>query len=122
MFKSLPVVVIVVLSAVGCSQNSGWNTSDVAGPSSKHRLESPQRARSNCGLEMTMHAGGRPVRPWRSCVRWASTRAVQDIPRAGFFRNVARQLYELGLIPDDTLQALGAFLSSALNLSIESCL
>jgi hypothetical protein len=45
----------------------------------------------------------------------------QSTPRLGL-RNVARALYEAGVLPDDTLQALGAFLSSALGLSIDSCL
>jgi hypothetical protein len=45
----------------------------------------------------------------------------QTTPRLGL-RNVARLLFEQGVISDDSLQALGAFLSSALGLSIESCL
>ena len=45
----------------------------------------------------------------------------QATPRLGL-RNVARALYEQGLLPDDSLQALGAFLSAALELSIDSCL
>ena len=45
----------------------------------------------------------------------------QDSPRLGL-ANIARVLYEAGVLADDSLQALGAFLSSALGLSIESCL
>jgi len=45
----------------------------------------------------------------------------QDNPRLGL-RNVARLLHDLGVLPDDSLQSLGAFLSSALGLSIDSCL
>ena len=45
----------------------------------------------------------------------------QATPRLGL-RNVARALYEQGVLPDDSLQALGAFLSAALGLSIDSCL
>jgi hypothetical protein len=45
----------------------------------------------------------------------------QDTPRLGL-ANVARLLYEAGVLADDSLQALGAFLSSAFGLSIESCL
>ena len=45
----------------------------------------------------------------------------QSEPRLGL-RNVARALYQQGVIPDDTLRALGAFLSSAFGLTIESCL
>ena len=45
----------------------------------------------------------------------------QSNPRLGL-RNVARLLYDLGLLADDSLQSLGAFLSSALGLNIDSCL
>ncbi len=42
-------------------------------------------------------------------------------PRLGL-RNLARLLYEAGVIEDDTMQALGAFVAAALGLSIEACL
>ena len=45
----------------------------------------------------------------------------QSTPRLGL-RNVAKALFEQGVLPDDSLQALGAFLSSALGLTIDSCL
>lgn len=41
-------------------------------------------------------------------------------PRAGL-RNLARQLYADGVIPDDTLQALGAYVADVLGLSITAC-
>ncbi len=44
----------------------------------------------------------------------------QDNPRLGL-RNLARALYEQGVIEDDTLQALGAFVADELGLSIEAC-
>jgi hypothetical protein len=43
-----------------------------------------------------------------------------DTPRLGL-RNLARVLYEQGVIADDTMQALGAFVSSELGLTIEAC-
>jgi hypothetical protein len=42
-------------------------------------------------------------------------------PRLGL-RNLARALYEQGVIPDDTLQALGAFVAAELGLSISACM
>ena len=45
----------------------------------------------------------------------------QTNPRLGL-RNVARALFEQGVLADDSLQALGVFLSSALGLTIDSCL
>jgi hypothetical protein len=44
----------------------------------------------------------------------------QPTPRAGL-RNLARILYDQGAIPDDSMQALGAFVADALGLSIEAC-
>jgi hypothetical protein len=44
-----------------------------------------------------------------------------DTPRVGL-RNLARTLYELGLIPDDSMQSLGAFVATAEQLSIDACM
>jgi hypothetical protein len=43
-----------------------------------------------------------------------------DNPRLGL-RNLARALYELGVLPDDSMASLGAFVAGALELSIEAC-
>ena len=45
----------------------------------------------------------------------------QPTPRAGL-RNLARSLYEVGIIPNDTMAALGAFVASELGLSISACM
>jgi hypothetical protein len=45
----------------------------------------------------------------------------QPTPRLGL-RNLARALAEQGVIEDDSLQTLGAFVADALGLSIEACL
>ena len=45
----------------------------------------------------------------------------QPNPRAGL-RNLARSLAADGTIPDDSMQALGAFVSNALGLSIDACM
>jgi len=44
----------------------------------------------------------------------------QPTPRLGL-RNPARALYEAGVIPDDSMQALGVFVANELGLSIEAC-
>lgn len=44
----------------------------------------------------------------------------QATPRLGL-RNLARALYEQGLIPDDSMQALGVFVATELGLSIDAC-
>jgi hypothetical protein len=44
----------------------------------------------------------------------------QPNPRVGL-RNLARLLYADGTISDDSMQALGAFVADALDLSIDAC-
>jgi hypothetical protein len=44
----------------------------------------------------------------------------EPTPRLGL-RNLARALYEAGILPDDTMQSLGAFVAEALGLTIEAC-
>ena len=41
-------------------------------------------------------------------------------PREGL-RNLARLLFDTGAIPDDTMQALGVFVATDLELTIEAC-
>lgn len=45
----------------------------------------------------------------------------QETPRIGL-RNLARDLYALGLLPDDSLESLGAFVAIEYKLSIDACL
>lgn len=44
-----------------------------------------------------------------------------ETPRVGL-RNLARSLYDLGAIEDDSMQALGAFVAQAEGLSIDACM
>jgi hypothetical protein len=43
-----------------------------------------------------------------------------ETPRLGL-RNLARALHTAGILPDDTMQALGAFVADELDLSIAPC-
>jgi hypothetical protein len=43
-----------------------------------------------------------------------------ESPRLGL-RNLARALHELGIIADDSMQALGAFVAEAEGLAVEAC-
>ncbi len=45
----------------------------------------------------------------------------QPTPRLGL-RNLARALADAGVIPDDSLQSLGAFVASELGLTIDACI
>lgn len=44
----------------------------------------------------------------------------QANPRLGL-RNLARALYDAGVIPDDSMQSLGVFVADELGLSIDAC-
>lgn len=44
----------------------------------------------------------------------------QPTPRLGI-KNLASALADAGIIPDDSMQSLGAFVSTELGLSIEAC-
>ena len=44
----------------------------------------------------------------------------QANPRLGL-RNLARALYEAGIIPDDSMTSLGIFVTNDLGLSIDAC-
>ena len=46
---------------------------------------------------------------------------TQPTPRLGL-RNLARALYEAGVIPDDSIQSLGQFVADELGLSIDACM
>lgn len=43
-----------------------------------------------------------------------------ETPRLGL-RNLARLLYDAGLIPDDSMASLGAYVADELGLSINAC-
>lgn len=47
--------------------------------------------------------------------------AGQETPRLGL-RNLARALAEAGIIPDDSMAALGTFVANELGLSIDACM
>lgn len=44
----------------------------------------------------------------------------QDEPRLGL-RNLARELFDAGILPDDSIQSLGAFVAAELGLAIDAC-
>lgn len=47
--------------------------------------------------------------------------SMQENPRVGL-RNLARALYEDDTIPEDTMQALGAFVAAEYELEIDACM
>lgn len=85
-----------------------------------------------CVAAMPLSATADPENPQQACWGQASkvfaqTGAMgehssqQPSPRLGL-RNLARALYEAGVIPDDSMYSLGVFVSYELGLSIDACM
>ena len=84
-----------------------------------------------CVTAIPLSALADPASPQQACWGQASkvfaqTGAMgehssqQPSPRLGL-RNLARALYEAGIIPDDSMYSLGVFVSYELGLSIDAC-
>jgi hypothetical protein len=83
-------------------------------------------------IALPLSATAEPRNPQQAC--WGQATKVfaqtgamgehasqQPSPRLGL-RNLARALYEAGIIPDDSMYSLGVFVSYELGLSIEACM
>ena len=64
---------------------------------------------------------GQATRVFAATGEMGAHSSSQGNPRLGL-RNLARALYADGVIPDDTMQALGAFVAAELDLSIDACM
>jgi len=85
-----------------------------------------------CVAAMPLSVTADPANPQQACWGQASkvfaqTGAMgehssqQPSPRLGL-RNLARALFEAGVIPDDSMYSLGVFVSYELGLSIDACM
>jgi len=85
-----------------------------------------------CVAAMPLSVTANPQNPQQAC--WGQATKVfaqtgamgehashQPSPRLGL-RNLARALYEAGVIPDDSMYSLGVFVSYELGLSIDACM
>ena len=83
-------------------------------------------------IALPLSASAEPANPQQAC--WGQATKVfaqsgvmgehasqQPSPRLGL-RNLARALFEAGIIPDDSMYSLGVFVSYELGLSIEACM
>lgn len=81
---------------------------------------------------LPLSASAEPKNPQQAC--WGQATKVfaqtgvmgehasqQPSPRLGL-RNLARALYDAGVIPDDSMYSLGVFVSTELGLSIDACM
>ena len=115
--RAIAIVICAVgVLTVGCAQESGFSPTSPSVAASVGGSETAAlgtRSDRACWGEATQALAGLGEMGYHA--------SQQPTPRLGL-RNVARLLNDLGLLPDDSLQSLGAFLSSALGLNIDSCL
>lgn len=94
LFMSIIVVSLILLVSISVV---------AAGPSNSHACFGQASAVFAQMGEMGDHASGFPT------------------PRLGL-RNLARALFDAGVLPDDSMTALGGFVANELGLSIEACM
>lgn len=119
--RAITVVICAVgILTVGCAQETGFSPTS---PSIAAAVDSSQTGRPAAvlGSRSDQACWGEATQALARLGEMGYHASQQPTPRLGL-RNVARLLYDLGVLPDDSLQALGAFLSSALGMSIDSCL
>jgi hypothetical protein len=71
--------------------------------------------------DMTNACWGQATKVFARMGEMGAHASTFDTPRLGL-RNLARALAEQGIIPDDSLHALGAFVAAELGLEVEACL
>jgi hypothetical protein len=108
----LAVALSCALLVAGCSERTPVSPTS---PSAAASLDSAQqRINENA-------CWGQATRVFAQMGEMGQHASQQPTPRIGL-RNLARALYADGLLPDDSLQALGAFVAEALGLRIDACL
>src|SRR4029450_10041402 len=109
---------------IGCTQNTSPTMPSSPSSGTSFSLSGGASSSSSVGTEAARNdraCWGEATQALAQLGEMGAHGSEQSTPRLGL-RHVARALFEQGVIPDDSLQALGAFLSSAFGLSIESCL
>lgn len=105
--RTLPVLALALAAvAAGCA--------DPAGPGSALAPDGASLAAAE------QACWGQATKVFAQMGAMGEHSAQQETPRAGL-ANLARALYELGVIPEPTMQALGVFVATELGLSIEAC-
>lgn len=113
--KFLPLIlVLMLLGTLGCSEGSlvGIELEE----ESLTAEVSPVAAKSNANA-----CWGQATRVFAQMGEMGEHASQQPTPRVGL-RNLARLLFEQGVITEDTMQALGQFVAGELGLSIEACM
>ncbi len=112
---SMPIMVAALLSTAAC-------TRDAVAPDRTRPVASRVAALDQAESSASDKAcWGQATRAFAQLGELGEHASHQSNPRLGL-RNVARALYEAGVLADDSIQALGAFLASASGLSIDACI
>ena len=118
---TLVLVFALTVLAIGCAQESGSLSPTSPSIAALSRGPSPATSAVPLGARSDRACWGEATQAFAQLGEMGYHASHQDTPRLGL-RNVARLLHDLHFLRDDTLQSLGAFLSSATGLSIASCL
>jgi hypothetical protein len=109
---------VLLAGATGCSDEGVLNPAD----------EPELTAAAAPSFAQVVNSQGDDQACWGQATRVFAAMGVMgehasqyETPRLGL-RNLARALYEIGAIADDSMQALGAFVATAEQLSIDACM
>jgi hypothetical protein len=122
----LPVFLLLLaglgLLATGCTENNllaPESTEFAAEDFGSDVFTSHARANENTANENA--CWGQASRAFAQMGEMGEHSSSFPTPRLGL-RNLARALYDEGVLPDDSMQSLGAFVARTLGLSIDACL
>jgi len=112
--RRMAVLAALALVPIACTQGTPMSPSSTA-------FGSPSQAQSMRTAASTSACWGQATSVFAAMGEMGTHSSQQSNPRLGL-RNLARALYDDGVIPDDSMEALGAFVASELGLSIDACL
>ena len=117
--KWLPIALMVALFSFGCSDglvdtgsNDALQTESVSAAADLG--DAAAKGNSNA-------CWGQATKVFAQMGDMGTHSSSQTTPRLGL-RNLARYLFDQGVIADDTMEALGQFVASELGLSIDACM
>ncbi|HEX6308013.1 MAG TPA: hypothetical protein VFZ69_07485 [Longimicrobiales bacterium] len=117
-FRPAAAVIVLLGTATGCADQG------IVGPAAEPELAAAtavgQVATANAADDQACWGQATAVFAALGVMRPHASKEY-DTPREGV-RNLACSLYAAGLIADDSMQALGEFVATAENLSIDACM
>lgn len=107
------VALIAMVGLVGCAEENPIEGTHDQGTLSTNEVTLAMEANENA-------CWGQATKVFARTGEMGEHSSQQATPRLGL-RNLARALYDQGVIADDSMQALGQFVSAELGLSIDAC-